>query len=281
MKRIVVTGAKGGAGRSIVSVLHSAGYQTLGIDLRPVERDDSNYVQANLCTDRGLHDLLAGADGVVHFGSLPTDCETSATEAFHNLMLGGFHVFQACANLGIKRVVHASSITVYGQFLDRHDLTIPVSENLPPLPASIYGACKVALEQLASDMCRWHGLSIAAFRLSRIVYEGCFDWRLKRYTENPEAASDNFWTYVDARDVAHACLRWLESDVQGFHAFNVAADDVCVPQPVEELLRNYYPHVQKIQEKLVGSQSPFSCAKLKSKLQWQPQFTWRDLRDGR
>ena len=111
MKRIVVTGAKGGTGVSICKVLRAAGYEVLGIDLKPVEFGESGYARHDLLDGAGLHDLLAGADGVVHFGSYPTDAWSSWSEAFRNVTVGGFSIYQACANLGIKRIALASSGT--------------------------------------------------------------------------------------------------------------------------------------------------------------------------
>jgi nucleoside-diphosphate-sugar epimerase len=278
MRRVVVTGAKGGTGRSIVKVLRAAGYDVLGIDIKPVEDSGVGYVQADLMSDHGLHDLLAGAWGVVHFGSVPTDAFTSRTETFRNVMLGGFNIFQACANLGIKRIAHASSIMVYGNLEQQPFL--PVIEQSPLVPFEIYGSSKVMLERAASDMCRWYDLSIAAFRLGRIVYEGCFDQRLKRHTESDASAVDSLWCYVDARDVAKACQLWLESDIKGFRVFNLAADDVCVETPTRELLQKYYSHVHDIRADFEGHRGPFDASALKSTLGWKPQYNWRAIRDG-
>ena len=94
MKRIVVTGAKGGTGVSIVDHLQQAGYDVLGVDIKPVDLTETGYVRHDLRDGGGLNDLLAGADGVIHFGSLPTADWASATETFHNVMVGGFNVFQ-------------------------------------------------------------------------------------------------------------------------------------------------------------------------------------------
>jgi len=229
MKRVLVTGAKGGTGRSIVRVLREAGYDVLGLDLKPAGTDDIGYVGADVLDGDGLNDLVAGTDGVVHFGSYPTDQWTSWSEAFRNITVGGFNVFQACANVGVKRIACASSIMVYGDMAQQPHF--PVTEDNPHMPISIYGTSKVLLERLAGDYCRWHGMSIAAFRLGRIVYEDSFESRLKPHIESDASAADDLWSYVDARDVATACQAWLESDVRGFKAFNIADEDVCLALP--------------------------------------------------
>lgn len=277
MKRIVVTGAKGGTGPSIVKILQQAGYDVLGLDIKPAGPTETGYVQHDVLDSAGLHDLFAGADGVVHFGSYPTTAWSSWTATFHNVAVGGFNVFQACANLGIKRIAWASSMEVYGYPLKLPHL--PLTEEYPLMPSDIYGAAKVALESLAADYCRWYNMSIAGFRLGRIVYEGAFDWRLKRHTESDESAADVLWCYIDARDVATACQAWLESDVQGFVPFNVAAEDVCVETPTRQLFEKFYPHVMDLRASFDGHQCPYDSSALQKAVGWKPQYNWRTIRD--
>lgn len=276
MRRVVVTGAKGGTGRSLVDVLRRSGYDVLGVDVLPVGPTEEGYVRHDILEAGGLHDILAGAAGVVHFGSYPTDSWTSGSEAFRNVLMGGFNVFQACANLGIKRIVYASSIEGYGDLFAQPSL--PVTEESPQVPRSLYGSAKVLLERSAADFCRWHGMSIAALRLGRIVYERCFDWRLRRHTDSDASAADVLWSYVDARDVATACQAWLESDAQGFSAFNVAADDVCVHTPTRTLLAEHYAQVAVAEGTCQGRRCPYDNSKLKAALGWQPQYNWQALR---
>ncbi|MBM3459850.1 MAG: NAD(P)-dependent oxidoreductase, partial [Armatimonadetes bacterium] len=226
MPKVVVTGAKGGAGRTLVRVLREAGWQVLGVDLKPCDFWEADYRQLDLEDGAGVHDVLAGADAVVHFGSLPTDGWTSWETAYRNLALGGYHVLQAVANLRIPRLVLASSPTIYGEY--GRVPYLPVDEETPPGPTSIYGAAKENLETLARRYAEWHGTAIAAFRPQRIVYERSFEWRLRRFTRDRATAAPDLWAYVDARDVASACLAWLEAEASGFEAFNVAAGDVCV-----------------------------------------------------
>ena len=275
MKKVVVTGAKGGTGLSIVKVFRDAGYDVLGIDLKPCGMLETGYRQLDLQDGAGVHDVFAGSDAVVHFGSLPTDCWTSWEFAYRNLALGGYHVLQAAANLGIKRLVLASSPTMYG---DYHQVPyLPVDEQTPVRPQGIYGAVKQNLESLAAHYVRWHNMAIAALRPTRIVYEGSYEWRFRHFTENNAAAEDALWSYVDARDVATACLAWVESDREGLEAFNVAADDVCVKTPTRQLLREFYPHLEDIRAELPNRTGLIDCTKLKQMLRWQPQHDWQRM----
>ena len=275
MGNVVVTGAKGGTGLSIVRVLREAGYRVLGIDLKPCGFAEEDYRQLDLEDGAGVHDAFAGAEAVVHFGSLPTDSWTTWETAYRNLALGGYHVLQAAANLRIPRVVLASSPMIYGDY--SRVPYLPIDEDSPAAPDGIYGATKQNIETLAEHFSRWHGIAIAALRPQRIVYEGSYEWRFRRYTVDDAAAADSLWSYIDARDVATACLAWLRSDRDGFEAFNVSADDVCVPTPTRDLLAKHYSHVTDLRGDLSDRACLVSCAKLKRMLGWQPTHDWQAM----
>ena len=275
MQTVVVTGAKGGTGRSLVRVLREAGYQVLGVDLKPCGFWEEDYRQVDLTEGAEVHDAFAGAAAVVHFGSLPGDSWTTWEAAYRNLALGGYHVLQAAANLGIRRLVLASSPTIYGAY--RNVPYLPVDEATPAAPEGIYGAVKQNLEQLASHYSRWHGMAIAALRPSRIVYEGSYEWRFRRFTVDAAAAADALWSYVDARDVARAALAWLQSDHTGFEVFNVTAADVCVATPARSLLADHYAHVGDVRGPLAEHGALVSSGKLQRTLGWRPRYSWRQM----
>ena len=277
MKRIVVTGAKGGTGTGIVSVLRDRGYDVLGIDLHDRSiQGDPDYVQLDLRNAEGVNDVFAGAAGVIHFGSPPGDSWFSTTEAFHHVAVAGFHVFQAAKNVGIKRIAWASSIEVYGD-LPRHP-SLPITEQSPIAPPGIYGCSKLLLERLAVDYCRWHGMSIAGFRLTRIIYDNDFGRaKLKRFVDDEQLGSDCIWSYIDARDVGTACLAWLESDLQGAEVFNLAAGNVHQDVPVADLLKRHgYASfdVPRIDD---PHQTLFSTEKFRRMTGWSEEYNWKDI----
>ena len=275
MKRVVVTGAKGGTGPSIVNAFRDAGWDVLGVDLKPCALWETGYRQIDLREGASVYEVCAGAQAIVHFGSLPTDSWTSWQTAYENLALGGFHVLQAASRLGIDRLVLASSPEIYG------DLTrvpyLPIDEHGPSRPDSIYGAAKQNLETLADHYARWYGMAIAALRPQRIVYERSYEWRFRKFTIDPVSAVDALWSYVDARDVASACLAWIESDLSGCEIFGVAADDVCVDLPTRQLLEEHLPQVAYVRAPLPGHSGLVDCAKLKSLLNWKPIHHWRQM----
>ena len=277
MKKIVVTGAKGGTGPSIVSVLKEYGFDVIGVDIHPwTEEDGLGYVQLDLRDAAGVNDVFARADGVIHFGSPPGDAWLSATEAFHQVASAGFNVFQAACNLGIKRIAWASSIEAYGNFKDHPQL--PATEQSPIAPPGIYGSAKMLLERLAADYCRWHDMSIAGFRLSRIIYDNEVGRAKMRWlVEDEGRGGDCLWSYIDARDVGRACLAWLESDHRGSEVFNLAARNVHQERASIELLQAYgYAHLDQLQLNSTD-QTLFATDKIRALLGWREEYDWRDI----
>ena len=277
MKRIVVTGSKGGTGQSVVSVLSEAGYEVVGIDrLAPEPFGESDYIQLDLRDATGVNDALAGADGVIHFGSPPADCNVGTTEAFGMLAVAGFNVFQAARNVGIKRIAWASSIEVYGDMEKQPQL--PVTEESPLAPPGIYGSSKLLLERLALDYARWYGMSIAGFRLSRIIYNTPSGRaKLKRLVDDEGLGGDCLWSYIDARDVATACQAWLESDRQGAEVFNLAAANVHQDIAANILLDKYGYRTVPIRESEASDGTLFSTGKIREMLGWQARYDWRTM----
>lgn len=70
---------------------------------------------------------------------------------------------------------------------------------------------------------------------------------------------------------------WLEADLDGFRAYNVAAEDVCIDVPTADLLAECYPSTP-LNAELGEFQSPFLSAAIQRDLGWRTQIGWRDIR---
>ena len=79
--------------------------------------------------------------------------------ANENNVTGTLHVLEAARRQGVRRVVYASSSSVYG---DRPDL--PKREDQPPAPVSPYAASKAAGEQYATIWTRLYGVETVGLR---------------------------------------------------------------------------------------------------------------------
>jgi len=278
--RIALTGSSGKLGRVVARELRANGYEVIGMDVAGVRGPD--FVQVDL-TDYGqvidaftaVGDRHDGIDAVVHLGAIPAPGIRTDVATFHNNMPATFNVFWAAVRLGIRRIVYASSETVLGLPFDVPPPYIPVDEEYPARPESVYSLVKTLEEQLATEIVRWHPeMSITALRFSNVMDP-------EDYAAFPAFDADatlrkwNLWGYIDARDGAQAVQRALEVAAPGFDRFIIAAADTVMSRPNAELIAEVFPGVPVTRE-VGANETLLSIDKARRVLGFDPQHSWRD-----
>jgi len=268
--RVAVTGSAGKAGRAVVGDLVDHGYDVLGIDLdvpgEHVVCDVTDY-------DRVL-DVLAGVDAVVHLAAIPAPGLRPDEETFRVNTLSTYNVFAAAPELGLRRVVWASSETLLGLPFERErPRYAPIDEEHPPLPESAYALSKLVGEAAAQQFNRWTGIPYVGLRFSNIMEPHDYE-RFPTFWGDATLRSWNLWGYVDARDVAAACRLALEADVAGAESFIVAAADTVMNRPSRELMAEVFPDVE-LRGEIEGFQTLLSIDKARRLLGYEPAHTWR------
>lgn len=278
--RIALTGSTGKLGRVVARELRASGHEVIGMDV--VGAREPDFVQVDL-TDygqvvdafAGVNDTHDGIDAVVHLGAIPAPGIRTDVATFHNNMPATFNVFWAAVRLGIRRIVYASSETVLGLPFDAPPPYVPVDEEYPPRPESVYSLVKTLEEQLATELVRWHPeLSITALRFSNVMVP-------EDYAEFPDFDADarrrkwNLWGYIDARDGAQAIERALENAPVGFDRFIIAAADTVMSRPNAELLAEVFPDVP-VTRAVAPNETLLSIDKARRVLGYAPQHSWRD-----
>ena len=171
--RVVVTGAAGFVGSHLCDELVARGHEVVGIDgftpfyargLKELNVAALRRVpgftlrERNLLDRPGLAGALAGADAICHLagrpgvrGGAPVLFEAGnvrTTEA----------VMHSAARAGVRRIVLASSSSVYGP------AARPVGEDAQLRPLSPYARSKRRAELVASRLARRHGLELVTLR---------------------------------------------------------------------------------------------------------------------
>jgi nucleoside-diphosphate-sugar epimerase len=284
--KVLVTGGSGHLGQYVVKDLLAHGCQVVNADRRPPadwnrgERDGAWYIETDVGDVGEVAGALAGCDAVIHLGAIPAPYRHADEVVFRNNTQATFAVFQAASLLGVKKVVFASSISAYGNAYSP-EVTVPryapVDEEHPLLNHDAYGLSKEVDERTGLMFHRRTGMSVAAMRFHWVAAPGQALARaaVTNATLSDPQTSRVLWGYVDARDAASICRLALAADTNGFEAFNVVAADTLAELPTEELLRAYAPSVE-IREPIPGLASPYSIAKAKRLLGWEPRHSWRD-----
>jgi nucleoside-diphosphate-sugar epimerase len=275
MKKVVVTGGSGKAGRAVVNELNERGYQTLNVDLTIPPASWGWALGVDL-TDLGQTvEALKGADAVIHLAAVPAPEMRPEQETFRNNILSTYNVFSAAVDLGLKKVVWASSETVLGlPFEDELPDYAPIDEQQTPYPESSYALSKLLGEQMAHQFNRRFGIPIAGLRISNIMEPDEYA-RFPTFWDDPALRKWNLWGYVDARDVAQAARLALELDVPGSEHYIIAAADTVMNRSSKGLMEEVYPTVE-IRKDLGEFETLLSIDKAREVLGYEPDYSWRD-----
>lgn len=275
MKKVVVTGGAGKAGRAVTRELSDAGIETLEVDILASNRPSDPTRIADV-TDLGqVMEVLHGADAVVHLAAIRAPRIMTDAETFRINTLSTYYVFQAAALLGLSKVVWASSETLIGLPFERENPRYaPIDEEHPLLPESHYALSKLVGETIAEQFNRWHRLPFVGLRISNIMDDADYQ-RFPGFWEDPGSRAWNLWGYVDARDVAQAVRGALLTDLEGAESFIVAAADTCMNRPSRELMDAHYPQVP-LKRAISGHETLLAIDKARAILGYEPKVSWRD-----
>jgi UDP-glucose 4-epimerase len=191
-------------------------------NLEAALRDDRVRMVEGSVLDRDLlRDLMRDADLVVHLAALWLyECVHEPRAALEHNVIGTFNVVEAAQEAGVERIVYSSSASVYGNARET-----PMTEDHPFDNRSMYGATKIAGEQILRAFHDQHGLDYVGLRYMN-VYGPRMDDRgayvsvivkvLDRIEsgERPVIHGDGSQTFdfVHVSDVARANVLALRSD---------------------------------------------------------------------
>ena len=169
MTRVLVTGGAGFIGSNLVRGLLERGDAVRVLDnfatgnrrnLAGLEQD-VEVVEGDLRSYERVHTAIRGVEVVYHqgaLGSVPRSVQDPLTSTAVNVE-GTLNVLLAARDEGVRRVVAASSSSVYGdggQF--------PRVETAAPNPISPYAVAKLAAERFCVSFSRVYGLETVALR---------------------------------------------------------------------------------------------------------------------
>jgi nucleoside-diphosphate-sugar epimerase len=260
-----------------VDDLVAHGYVVTNVDRAQGDRTGSVYRRADLEDLGQVYGCLAGADAVIHLAAIPRPgCETNEI-VFRTNVLSTFHVFEAAAQLGIRRVIVASSVSVLGFPFFTRPLApryVPIDEAHPLLPQDPYALSKLLGEEIAAAFVRRTGMTAICLRFPWIHIPATFREQIVPLQADPAAGASNLWSYIDSRDVAQACRRALEADLAGHEAFFVAAPDSFMEIPTAALVGEFYPDTLVREPAATGCPSLLDSARAARELGFKADHSW-------
>jgi nucleoside-diphosphate-sugar epimerase len=148
--RILVVGGAGYIGSILVEKLLRMGYEVRVLDLLMYDKHTLDrfrdtrmeLIRGDCRNDESIKATLEGCDAVVHLGEIVGDpaCAVNESMTIETNYAATHKIVDLCMKFGIKRLVFASSCSVYGHNDEE------VNEKSGTNPVSLYARCKIESE---------------------------------------------------------------------------------------------------------------------------------------
>ncbi|MEM4871518.1 MAG: GDP-mannose 4,6-dehydratase [Thermofilaceae archaeon] len=249
---LVVTGGAGFIGSHLVDHLVARGWRIRVVDnlssgtldniKHHLESSNVEFLKLDLKSPEEAYEAVKGAQAVFHLAANP-EVRVSTTNPevhFSENVVATFNLLEAVRKSGVRDLVFASSSSVYGEPDE-----IPVGEDAPVRPVSVYGASKAACENLMHAYSRLYGIRVVVLRYANVVgprlrHGAVYDFIVK-LRGNPsvlEILGDGTQTrsYIHVSDAVEATITAWEKSAGGYEVYNVASEDWITVREVAEIV---------------------------------------------
>jgi UDP-glucose 4-epimerase len=236
---VVITGGAGFIGSRVTEILVDRGYEVRIFDnlarpdLAALERlvasPHVELIEGDVRYADAVRRAVTGSDFVIHLAAVSINKSIAdPAESLDINIIGSNHVFQAAADERVRRLVFASSASVYGE-----PERLPMPEEGPFHPATPYCLSKLAAEHLLDFYGRTTGLEWNALRYFNVYGPGqkvsayytsvvlAFLTRIQA-GEPPiiDGEGSQSMDFIHVQDIARATADAMESERWGY-AMNI------------------------------------------------------------
>lgn len=170
---VLVTGGAGFIGSNLVHALDAAGETVRVLDDFSTGRAQNlvgvggrvEVIEGDVRDQRQVREAVDGVEVVYHLAALPSVARSVADpRASHSVNVDGtLNVLLEARDAGVRRLVYASSSSVYGD-----TAVLPKHEEMPVSPRSPYAAAKLAGEAYCRALARVYPLETVSLRFFNV-----------------------------------------------------------------------------------------------------------------
>ena len=284
--RILVTGSAGHLGEALMRVLSSSEHEAIGIDVLP-----SPYTHrvGSIADREFVRSCMQGMHAVLHAATLhKPHVATHGRQAFVDTNITGtLNLLEQAVATRVQAFVFTSTTSAFGRALvpPAGEPAAWITEAVVPVPKNIYGATKVAGEDLCELVQRDHGLPCIVLRTSRFFPEGDDDEHARAaYDGDNLKVSEFLYRRVDIEDVVDAHLLALDRAREiGFGRYIISAttpfsrDDLAeLRRDLPAVARRHLPAYEAVYQRLGWSMLPsidrvYVNERARQELGWRPR----------
>ncbi|MEA3284101.1 MAG: SDR family NAD(P)-dependent oxidoreductase [Synergistota bacterium] len=257
-KKALVTGGAGFIGSHIVERLLSLGIEVVSVDNYFAGKEENlchlhdypgfREVRCDVTDYDSLKKLFEGVDIVFHeAASKKTICLNDPRRDLEINAEGTFNILELSRDFGVKKVVHASSGSVYGEAK-----YFPQDEEHPLNPTSYYGVSKLAGERYAIAFSHLYDMDVSVLRYFHVygprqensdVGGVVSIFGRKVLEENPivifgDGTQQRSFTYV--KDIVDINMLVAEKKEAKGEVYNCASGIAVTIEELAKKVRSYY-----------------------------------------
>ena len=280
ISKVVVTGGSGRVGSYVLREI-AQHFDVLNADLEP-GRVDTRHLRTDVMNLDEVRSAVKGADAVIHLAAIDYDHKAAPERYIDVNIRGSWHVLQAAAEAGVRKVVLCSSVSACGLSEMRDDWrpqALQVDERHECRPVQAYSVSKQAIEQMGLSFVHGTSMEVICLRPLAVVMQETFGGFLDFID-----AADRHWLfyYVTATDVARGFHAALQSQGLRYGVFFLSAADTCRREPTLEWYSERIAALPEIRVPRVFQKLPrasiFSSAQARDVLGWEPSSDFDSLR---
>jgi nucleoside-diphosphate-sugar epimerase len=164
-QRVLVTGSAGAVGNAVCLALLARGHTVRGVDQRPTPNlaniKGADAIEGDLADKEVVYRAVEGMDTVIHLAAYVNNGELVGTLLRPNV-ISPYYICEAARELGVKRLVLASSVQVIEGF-GHPGRSIGVDEGLRP--RNLYAMTKAWGEIMGDMYAKLYDLSVIHVRI--------------------------------------------------------------------------------------------------------------------
>lgn len=290
MKKYLVTGGAGFIGSHLVDKLIEQGHRVIVIDnLSTGKKENLNpeadFYNLDICDFDKIKPLFKDIDYAFHLAAIPR-VPISVKDPIGSSRVnisGTINVFKAASDSGVKRVVFASSSSVYG-----NQKELPLREDMMPNPISPYALQKLIGEQFAKLFIQLYQVSIVSLRYfnvygPRIDFDSDYSLVIGKFLKQKvegkpltifgDGKQTRGFCYIN--DVIEANIKAMKSQkLKGGEVINISSGESYSIDYLADLIGGEIQYLPPRPGDVLHTKADITLAK--NLLDWQPKISFKE-----
>lgn len=234
-KRVLVTGGAGFIGSAMVRYLLKQGLKVRAFDMsdqiaaNPPPKEAEIY-KGSVLDINNVTNAMQECDYVIHMAAMlgVKRTEMQRLDCLNVNILGTINILEGCIKERVKKIVFTSSSEVYGE-----QKKIPISEENPLHPKSIYAVTKIAGEEYVKAYNKRYGLDYSIIRFFNVYGPGqvaefvmprFIKWVMNNKPPKIYGKGDQIRSFCDIDDIVKGAFLALKNKKANSEIFNIGND---------------------------------------------------------